>query len=127
MATVLQSLNLHNVRIEELVDQLYDLNRKLIGLEGRMLRLAIDCRVKREDFLERYRTHELTPDWLDQVSRLPGKGWGAFIARHGAEVTELRRQVAALANEATLPIGEFRRIVSTVQKGEREASKAKRK
>jgi RNA polymerase primary sigma factor len=126
LATVLQSLNLHNVRIEELVDQLYDLNRKLIGLEGRMLRLAIDCRVKREDFLERYRTHELTPDWLDQVSRLPGKGWGAFIARHGAEVTELRRQVAALANEATLPIGEFRRIVSTVQKGEREASKAKK-
>ena len=126
LAAILQDLHLHDLRIEELIDQLYDLNRRLIGLEGRMLRLALDCRVKREEFLERYRTHELTPDWLDQISHLPGKGWGSFLARHGAEVTELRRQVANIATDTALPIGEFRRIVSTVQKGEREASKAKK-
>ncbi len=126
LAAVLQDLHLHDLRIEELIDQLYDLNRRLIGLEGRMLRLALDCRVKREEFLERYRTHELTPDWLDQISHLPGKGWGSFLARHGAEVTELRRQVANIATDTALPIAEFRRIVSTVQKGEREASKAKK-
>ena len=126
LAAILQDLHLHDLRIEELIDQLYDLNRRLIGLEGRMLRLALDCRVKREEFLERYRTHELTPDWLDQISHLPGKGWGSFLARHGAEVTELRRQVANIATDTALPIAEFRRIVSTVQKGEREASKAKK-
>jgi RNA polymerase primary sigma factor len=126
LASLLQDVHLHNLRIEELVDQLYDLNRKLIGLEGRMLRLALDCRVKREEFLERYRNHELAPDWLDQIERLPGKGWRTFIDRHGAEVTELRRQVACIAGDTALPIAEFRRIVSTVQKGEREASKAKK-
>jgi RNA polymerase primary sigma factor len=126
LAFLLQDVHLHNLRIEELVDQLYDLNRKLIGLEGRMLRLALDCRVKREEFLERYRGHELAPDWLDQIERLPGKGWRTFIDRHGAEVTELRRQVGCIAGETALPIAEFRRIVSTVQKGEREASKAKK-
>ena len=125
LASLLQDVHLHNLRIEELVDQLYDLNRKLIGLEGRMPRLALDCRVKREE-LERYRGHELAPDWLDQIERLPGKGWRTFIDRHGAEVTELRRQVACIAGDTALPIAEFRRIVSTVQKGEREASKAKK-
>jgi RNA polymerase primary sigma factor len=126
LASLLQDVHLHNLRIEELVDQLYDLNRKLIGLEGRMLRLALDCRIKREEFLERYRSHELAPDWLDQIERLPGKGWRTFIERHGAEVAELRRQVASIADDTALPIVEFRRIVSTVQKGEREASKAKK-
>jgi RNA polymerase primary sigma factor len=126
LASLLQDVHLHNLRIEELVDQLYDLNRKLIGLEGRMLRLALDCRIKREEFLERYRSHELAPDWLGQIERLPGKGWRTFIERHGAEVAELRRQVASIADDTALPIVEFRRIVSTVQKGEREASKAKK-
>src|SRR5512147_941140 len=97
LASLLQDVHLHNLRIEELVDQLYDLNRKLIGLEGRMLRLSLDCRVKLEEFLERYRNSELVPDWLDQVGHLPGKGWRAFVERHGAEVTELRRQVACIA------------------------------
>jgi RNA polymerase primary sigma factor len=126
LASLLQDVHLHNLRIEELVDQLYDLNRKLIGLEGRMLRLALDCRVKREEFLERYRNHELAPDWLDQIQHLPGKGWRAFIDRHGVEVADLRRQVACIADDTALPIVEFRRIVSTVQKGEREAGKAKK-
>ena len=126
LAALLQEVHLHNLRIEDLVDQLYDLNRKLIGLEGRMLRLALDSRVKREEFLERYRNNELVPDWLDQVDCLPGKGWRAFVERHGAEVSELRRQVACIAADTALPIAEFRRIVATVQKGEREASKAKK-
>ena len=126
LTTLLQGVHLHSLRVEELVIQLYDLNRKLIGLEGRMLRLALDSRLKREDFLEAYRNQELTPDWLEQVSKLPGKGWSNFLSRHGNEVTELRRQIFAVAEYTALPIVEFRRIVSTVQKGEREASKAKK-
>jgi len=126
LAILLQDVHLHGSRVEDLVAQLYDLNRKLIGLEGRMLRLALDCRVKREDFLEAYRNRELEPDWLENVGKLPGKGWANFLARHGAEVMELRRQICAVADDTALPIIEFRRIVSTVQKGEREASKAKK-
>ncbi|MBK8176553.1 MAG: RNA polymerase sigma factor RpoD [Rhodospirillales bacterium] len=126
IATLLQDVHLHNLRIEELVTQLYDLNRKLIGLEGRMMRLALDCRVKREEFLEHYRNSELAPKWVEQISVLPAKGWSTYISRHGNEITDLRRQIAAVADETALPIAEFRRIVSTVQKGEREASKAKK-
>ena len=126
LALLLQDVRLHNIRIEELVSQLYELNRRLIGLEGRLLRLAVDCRVKREEFLDHHRSQELAPDWLAHVGQLPAKGWSTFVTRHGAEVGELRRQIGLIAEDTGLPIGEFRRIVSTVQKGEREASKAKK-
>ncbi|MBL8666158.1 MAG: RNA polymerase sigma factor RpoD [Rhodospirillales bacterium] len=126
LALLLQDVHLHNIRIEELVSQLYELNRRLIGLEGRLLRLAVDCRVKREEFLDHHRAQELAPDWLARVGQLPAKGWSTFVARHGTEVGELRRQIGIIADDTALPIGEFRRIVSTVQKGEREASKAKK-
>lgn len=92
LALLLQDVHLHNIRIEELVAQLYELNRRLIGLEARLLRLALDCRVKREEFLEHHRAQELTPDWLEHVGRLPAKGWSTFVTRHGTEVCELRRQ-----------------------------------
>ncbi len=126
LAVLLQDLHLNNTRIEELVAQLYELNRRLIGLEGRLLRLAIDSRVKREDFLDQHRNNELAPGWLERVGQLPSKGWATFASRHGAEVVELRRQIGLVAEDTALPIIEFRRIVSTVQKGEREASKAKK-
>ena len=126
LSALLQDLHLNNTRIEELVAQLYELNRRLIGLEGRLLRLAIDSRVKREDFLDQHRNNELTPGWLERVGQLPSKGWATFASRHGAEVVELRRQIGLVAEDTALPIIEFRRIVSTVQKGEREASKAKK-
>ncbi|MFO1152154.1 MAG: RNA polymerase sigma factor RpoD [Rhodospirillales bacterium] len=126
LVTAMQDVHLNNSRIEELVDQLYEYNRKLLALEGRLLRRALDCRVKREDFIEFYRGYEMSPDWLVRASQLPGKGWQEFCRRHGDEVGHLRREIINIAHEADLPISEFRRIVSTVQKGEREANKAKK-
>jgi RNA polymerase primary sigma factor len=126
LITAMQEVRLNTLRIEELVDQLYELNRRLMGLEGRLLRLAVDCRIKREDFIERYRGQELAPDWLARVSSLPGKGWQELARRYPSDVDRLRRDISAVAHEADLPISEFRRIVATVQKGEREASKAKK-
>ncbi|MBK8210801.1 MAG: RNA polymerase sigma factor RpoD [Rhodospirillales bacterium] len=126
LAVLLKDMHLHNMRIEELVGQLYELNRRLIGLEGRLLRLALDSRVKREEFLEHHRNNELAPGWLERMGQLSSKGWATFVARHGTEVVELRRQIGLVADDTALPIVEFRRIVSTVQKGEREASKAKK-
>jgi RNA polymerase primary sigma factor len=126
LVTAMQDVHLNNSRIEELVDQLYEFNRKLLALEGRLMRRALDCRIKREDFIEQYRGHELAPDWLIRVSQMPGKGWQEFARRHTDEVGHLRREIANIAHEADLPIAEFRRIVSTVQKGERESNKAKK-
>jgi RNA polymerase primary sigma factor len=109
-----------------LIDHLYGLNSRLLGFEGKILRMATTSKVKREDFLEQYNGHELDPRWLSKVSKLPGKAWERFVNRSGDEVKDIRMQVIEISEEAGLPIGEFRRIVGVVQKGEREAAKAKK-
>jgi RNA polymerase primary sigma factor len=125
LVVLMEDVHLNNARIEQLVEQLYELNRKLIGLEGRLMRTAMDCKIKREDFLQHYFGNELAPDWLVTVSKLPGKGWQKLKA-HEAQVEAMRRGIAAISHEAGLPVCELRRIVATVQKGEREAGKAKK-
>jgi RNA polymerase primary sigma factor len=97
-----------------------------MSLEGRLLRLATDSRIKREDFLHHYCGHELDPNWIDRVRQLSGKGWGRFADRHAADAAAIRVQIGEISQVSRLPIPEFRRIVSTVQKGEREASRAKK-
>jgi len=122
----MEEVHLNNNRIEYLVNQMYDLNRKLIGLEGRLLRLAVSAKVKRADFLEQYYGNELDPNWANRVGRLTGKGWKEFVKNNRAEIKDIRAEIAEIANEVGLPISEFRRIVATVQKGERESAKAKK-
>ncbi|MGH7114221.1 MAG: RNA polymerase sigma factor RpoD [Stellaceae bacterium] len=119
-------IRLNNARIEYLVDQLYELNRRLVADEGRLLRLAENAGVKRADFLREYFGHELARDWLERVAALPARGWPRLIEKHHAEASRLRAQVAQVAAETGLPIAEFRRIVQTVQRGEREAGRAKK-
>ena len=123
---LMDQVHLNNARIEQLVDQLYDLNRAMMSLEGKLLRMATKCRVKREDFIEHYQGHELDPKWLNKVKKLPGKGWEKFTTKHVEDINAIRTSISELAEEAGLPVGEFKRIVSTVQKGEREAAKAKK-
>ena len=121
-----KSLSLNNNRIESLVEQLYGINKKLMGYEGRMLRLAESYGVKRDDFLEEYQGDELDPNWLRRVGRSKKKGWAEFIRDERGKVKELREEIQNLAAETGLQISEFRRIVQIVQKGEREARQAKK-
>ncbi|WP_028880535.1 RNA polymerase sigma factor RpoD [Terasakiella pusilla] len=123
---LMEEVHLNNGRIEELMDHLYGLNKALMNCEGRMLRLATGCRVSRADFLKQYYGHELDPNWLERVAELPAKGWQRFAERHQDEIIKLRARVTEVAGEVGLPIAEYRRIVSTVQKGEREANRAKK-
>jgi RNA polymerase primary sigma factor len=125
LITLVEKVRLNPARIEQLVEQLYALNRRLIALEGRLMRLAGDYGVKREIFLKHYFGHEQDPTWLETLVET-GPGWQKLAAARGSEVAEIRRQVGALAGEAGLPVPEFRRIVQTVQKGEKEAAKAKK-
>ncbi len=120
-----KSLSLNNNRIEALVEQLYDINKRLIGLEGRLMRLAESHGVDRADFLKHYQGEELDPKWILRVSKFGAKGWKAFVSHELATIKELRSQIHALASETGLEISEFRKIVSQVQKGEREARIAK--
>jgi RNA polymerase primary sigma factor len=119
-------VRLNNTRIEHLVGQLYEVNRRLVADEGRLLRLAENAGIRRSEFLQQYFGDELAGDWLERVAALPGRGWPRLIEKHEAEAGRLRGNIARVAAEAKLPIGEFRRIVQTVQRGEREASRAKK-
>src|SRR5579862_2699202 len=123
---LLKGVRFNNVRIEHLVEQLYDLNRRLVIEEGRLLRLAESDGIKRHEFLQYYISDELSADWLERVSLLPGRGWARFAERHAVEICRHRATIAQIAAEAKLPISEFRRVVQTVQRGEREASRAKK-
>src|SRR3989440_1559320 len=121
-----KSLRLNQARIDALVEQLYDINKRLVGYEGRLMRLAEGHGVAREDFLKNYQGSELDPRWLNRVSKLSAKGWKSLVARDKEKVKQHRHEIQVLAGETGLEIGEFRKIVQMVQKGEREARQAKK-
>ncbi len=121
-----KSLSLNQNRIDALVEQLYDINKRLISHEGRLMRYAESFGVGREDFLRNYQGYELDPKWLLRVSKLGGKGWREFVAQGKDQIYDLREQIQTLASETGLEISEFRKIVHMVQKGEREARQAKK-
>ncbi len=126
LVELMSSIHLNATRVEQLVEQLNGLNKRLMGLEGKLLRYALSCKIKREDFLEVYQKSELDPNWLEEVSHKKDKHWQAFVEKYGLEITELRDSVAQMAQECGLPITEYRRMVDTIKKGEREAERAKK-
>ena len=121
----LKTLKLNNNRIEALVEQLYAINKRLIGLEGRLLRLADSYGISRSEFLKAYFGSELNPNWVEQVKAM-GVRWTKFVENDTNSVGDIRQEIAALATETGVPIDDYRRIVQTVQKGEREARQAKK-
>ncbi len=126
LITEVKGLSLNQARIDSLVEQLYDINKKLMGFEGRLLRLAESYGVGREDFLKNYQGSELDPHWLRRVANLGTRGWRDFVKNEGDTIKEFRGAIQNLASETHLEIVEFRRIVHMVQKGEREARQAKK-
>lgn len=108
--TAVKSLSLNNNRIEALVEQLYDINKRLIGHETRLLRLAESYGVGREDFLKQHVGGELDPKWVLRVSKLGSRGWKEFVAAELERIKQLREEVHTLASETGLEIQEFRKI-----------------
>jgi RNA polymerase primary sigma factor len=121
-----KSLSLNNARIETLVEQLYDINKRLVQNELRLFRLAESYGVRREDFLKAYQGSELDPNWAGTVAQLPQPGWKEFVRNEADTIDALRSEIQNLAQETGISIGEFRKIVNQVQKGEREAAIAKK-
>ncbi len=120
-----ESVQFHNAKIESLVDQLYGFNKRLTALGGQMLRLAERHKVNRKDFLDRYLGHELDEQWLSTVGGLDKK-WSAFAKAEGEAVDRIRGDISDITQQTGMALGEFRRIVNMVQKGEREARIAKK-
>ncbi|CAJ0852969.1 RNA polymerase sigma factor RpoD [freshwater sediment metagenome] len=126
IVTDVKSLSLNQNRIEALVEQLYDINKRLIGYETKLLRLADSHGVAREDFIDKFHGSELDPKWVMRVAKLGSKGWKEFVSEEKDRIRDLRAEIHALATETGLEISEFRKIVHMVQKGEREARQAKK-
>jgi RNA polymerase primary sigma factor len=126
LITEVKSLRLRQARIDSLVEQLYEINKRLVGSEGKLMRLAERHGVTREDFLKEYRGSELDPLWLNRASKLSAPGWKSFVAEEKDRIAQHRHEIQVLAGETGLEIGEFRRIVQMVQMGEREARLAKK-
>ena len=120
------ALHLHNNRIEALIDQLYGINRRLMTVEGQIIKMADHYRVNRKEFVQEYRGSELDPSWIDRVAELTGKGWGKMIETERSRLESLRNEVGEIGQHVGVDIPEFRRIVQTVQKGEKEARIAKK-
>jgi RNA polymerase primary sigma factor len=121
-----KSLRLNQARIDSLVEQLYDINKRLVSNEGRLMRLSESYGVSREDFLKQYMGNELDPRWLNRISKLSAKGWKTLVAKEKDRIKEIRSMVHELAGQTGVEISEFRKIVHMVQKGEREARQAKK-
>jgi RNA polymerase primary sigma factor len=126
LSGLMRTIKLNNGRIEQLVEQVYNLNRRLIGFEGQLLRLAQKAGVKREDFIARYHGTEHNPRWIGNLAKLTGKGWKDFSGKHREDVKVLRGQILLVGEATLLPLPEFRRVVGIIQRGEREASRAKK-
>jgi RNA polymerase primary sigma factor len=124
--TEVKSLRLKQARIDSLVEQLYDINKRLVSNEGRLMRLSESYGVSREDFLKQYMGNELDPRWLNRISKLSAKGWKTLVANEKDRIKEIRSLVHELAGQTGVEISEFRKIVHMVQKGEREARQAKK-
>ena len=126
LVELVKGVQLHNARIDELVQELYVHNRNLVALESRLVRLAERSGVERNKFFERYFGNETDSRWLNRVSRLSEKGWRSFVSNHKDQVRPIRKDIAGLEREIEMPISEFRRIVNEVQRGERDAARAKK-
>ncbi|MGV6811088.1 MAG: RNA polymerase sigma factor RpoD [Brevirhabdus sp.] len=126
IVVLVNSLHLHNNRIEALIDQLYGINRRIMSIDSAMVKLADQARINRREFIEAYRGHELDPTWMDQISQKPGRGWAALLERSTDKIEALRSDMAQVGTYVGVDIPEFRRIVQQVQKGEKEARQAKK-
>ncbi len=123
---LVNSLHLHNNRIEALVDQLYGINRKIMSLDSGIVKLADQARINRREFIDEYKGSELDPSWLERVSALTSRGWDTLTGDLSEKVIEIRDEMAEVGQYVGVDISEFRRVVQQVQKGEKEARAAKK-
>ena len=126
LVVLMNGVQLNNSRIEQLIENMHENNRHLMALEGKLLRLAVSCKIKHEDFLKTYHGAEIDTGWFKQVSSRSAKAWKLFTTKHEKDIRAIRLSIAKMAKEVGMPIAEYRRVVKTIQKGEREAGMAKK-
>ncbi|GLK63426.1 RNA polymerase sigma factor RpoD [Paracoccus kondratievae] len=126
IVALVNELHLHNNRIEALVDQIYGINRRIVTIDSNMVKLADAARINRREFIDAYRGSELDPTWVDRMMQNKGRGWQALFDKSRTQVENLRGEMAMVGQHVGVDIEEFRRIVSQVQRGEKESRQAKK-
>ncbi len=121
---LIKGLQINTNKIEELINKLYKVNKSIVSLEGKLLKLAIQHKISREEFLEKYLGNENNPYWLRKITRLTG--WEKFVKQEKSNIKSIMNDIRSSASDIGLTLMEFKRIVSNVQKGERESSIAKK-
>ena len=126
LVSYMATIKLNDVKIAEVMDEMVEKNRKLLSLEGKLLRLAENSRIKREDFIEKYSETGLTDAWIKKISKISSKDWKRFTTVHIDEIYRIKGEMDKISAETGLPINEYKTVVEVVRKGEKEESRAKK-
>ncbi len=126
MVAAMKAVHFNSNTIEALMEALYELNKKLLLREGKMLRMATSAGVKREDFVSQYLNFNFEKNWIHSLLSTKDKNWEKFINRNHIEINKNIEEIKEIQEASELPLAEFRRIVGTVQQGERSANRAKK-
>ena len=126
MVVSMKAVHFNSSTIEALMESLYELNKKLLVREGRMMRMALAAGVSRDSFIEYYLNFNFEKNWIQTLLSLKNKSWEKFINKNHIEIKNLIDEIQEIQFACELPLFEFRRIVSTVQQGERSANRAKK-
>ena len=122
----LAEIRFDNLTLENIVHELYDINKKMIAIEGELMKLGEKHKIKRRIFLDNYIGHELDPNWLKKAAKLTQKGWKEFVTKERDKIEGFRDEVTAMAHKIGLDVNEFKKLVQAVQKGERDSNQAKK-
>lgn len=126
LLTIMEDIRLNMSSIGLLVEEHNDINRRVAAMERYLAAQADTCGVKREDFLFLFLGQTMDDDWRKKVNAQTGRGWSSFLEKNKEEIDELQKHIQAVSLDIGLPFNELRCIINVIQKGEREASRAKR-
>ncbi len=121
-----EELKLNVICVEELIEQHNETNRVVANIERGLASHADASGVKRDQFLSHFVNHNFNAEWLSDLKKLTDKGWKKFIENYEADLSKLIQSVEDIERRVSVPFSEFRRIVTIIQKGERDASRAKK-
>ncbi len=119
-------IRLNDDRIAEIMEKLTQRDQLLMGLEGKMLRLALACKIKREDFLAEYVGNELNKNWVKKLAKNKSAAWQNFAKNHQENVLKIQEDITAIAKETGQPTSEYKKVVELVRRGQSESARAKR-
>lgn len=119
-------IRLNDDRIAEILEQLTKRDQLLMGLEGKLLRLAMANKIKREDFLEEYTGNEINRNWVKKLMRSKNPTWANFAKKHEKDILKIQEDITAIATETGQPTAEYKKVVELVRRGQAEAARAKR-